>query len=101
VPSLLVLYLAALAVVRDGRVFLPLVMYCLLAVIFSIREGIRRRMVRSALLVPMLFPLFHCAYGVGMIRGFLLYPLRKKNLRNNEVKVRRVKTVGDRFEECV
>ena len=101
VPPLFVLYLAALPLCPDSRFWAPLALYTLLAVIFAVREGIRKRMFRAALLLPVLFFLFHCAFGVGMIRGFILYPFRKEVIRNKEVTVRRVKSFGDKFEACM
>jgi succinoglycan biosynthesis protein ExoA len=97
VPPLFVVYLAALPWCRDSRFWLPLAVYILLAVIFALREGARTRMFRAALLLPALFFLFHCAYGVGMIRGFLLYPFRKENPARQEVTVQRVKSFGEAF----
>jgi glycosyltransferase involved in cell wall biosynthesis len=97
VPPLFILYLAALPLCGDSRFWAPLALYALLAVIFAVREGIRKRMFRAALLVPPLFFLFHCAFGVGMIRGFLLYPFRKENPARQEVTIRRVKSFGEAF----
>lgn len=97
VPPLFVLYLAALPMSRDSRFWAPLALYTLLAVIFAGREGVRKRMFRAAMLLPALFFLFHCAFGVGMIRGFLLYPFRKHDLRKKDVAVRRVKSFGEKY----
>jgi GT2 family glycosyltransferase len=97
VPPFFIFYLAALPWCRDSRFWLPLALYFLLAIIFALREGVRTRMFRAALLLPALFFLFHCAYGVGMIRGFLLYPFRKENPARQEVTVRRVKSFGEAF----
>ena len=97
VPPLFVLYLAALPMFRDSRFWAPLAFYTMLAVIFAGREGIRKRMFRASMLLPVLFFLFHCAFGVGMIRGFLLYPFRKNDLRKKDVTVRRVKSFGEKF----
>jgi len=97
VPSFFVLYLAVLPFCGNSWFLAPLSLYTLLAVIFSLREGIRKRMFRVAMLLPALFFLFHCAYGMGMIRGFLLYPFRKENPAHQEVTVRRVKSFGEAF----
>ena len=97
VPSLFVLYLVGLPVVADVRYLLPLALYGLLAVVFAIREGLRRRLPLPALFVPGLFLLFHCAYGIGMIRGFLLYRHRTESPVRHEVTIRRVKSFGEAF----
>ena len=100
VPSLFVLYLVGLPVVADVRYLLPLALYCLLAVVFAIREGVRRRMLLPALFVPGLFLLFHCAYGIGMIRGFLLYPFRTEAPEKQAVSVRWVKRFGEEMHSA-
>ena len=99
VPLCFVLYLALLPFTHDLRMLAPLMVYLLLAVLFAFREGVRTRRALSALLLPALFLLFHAAYGVGMIRGFLLAPFRKGSRRETEVTVRRVKSFGEQFEQ--
>lgn len=94
-PPFFVLYLAALPWCRDSRYWAPLALYLLLAGLFAVREGLRKRMFRAASLLPALFILFHCAYGVGMIRGFLLYPFRKREPVRHEVTIRWVKRFGE------
>lgn len=98
IPSLFVLYLAALPLIAAPRFLAPLALYGLLAVLCAFREALRRMTPLPALLVPGLFFLFHGAYGVGMIRGFLLYPFRKNRSREQGVTVRRVKFFGSEFE---
>lgn len=97
VPLLFVIYLALLPVCRDLRMLAPLILYLLMAIVFAVREGIRKRLFRPALLLPLLFFLFHGAYGVGMVRGFLLYPFRKNHSRPGDVTVRLVKSFTEQF----
>ena len=99
VPLLFVLYLAVLPLAGDLRFLAPLAVYLLLALLFALREGLRKRQFLPALILPALFFLFHAAYGVGMIRGFLLYPFRKERSRPGEVTVRWVKSFGEEQEK--
>ncbi len=99
VPTLFVVYLAAIPVFADLLFLAPLMLYLSLAVIFAVREGIRRGEFRSAALLPPLFLLFHCAFGVGMIRGFLFYPFRKIAIGEDEITICRVKRFGEPFTQ--
>jgi len=94
-PPLFVLYLTALPVFRDLLMLTPLALYLLLAALFALCEGFGSRRLRPALLLPALFALFHCAFGIGMIRGFLFYPFRKSDPARREVTIVRVKRFGD------
>ncbi len=95
VPPLFVLYLLALPFRYSPIMLIPLLLYLALALLFSLREGVRNRRYLPAMLLPILFCLFHCAFGAGVIRGFLLYPFRSSNGGRCEVTIRRVKCFGE------
>ena len=97
VPSLFVLYLATLPFVHDPILLIPLPTYLMMAFLFALREGARKREFLPALLLPALFLLFHCAFGVGMIRGFLFYPFRNRSRVESDVFIRRIKPFGEVF----
>ena len=97
VPSFFVLYLALLPLTRNLLFLTPLVVYLLAGVLTAVREGIRKRQFWSALMLPALFLVFHCAFGIGMIRGFLLYPFRKNKPACQDVSLRRIKRFGELF----
>jgi succinoglycan biosynthesis protein ExoA len=97
VPPLFVLYLAALPLLRNLLLVMPLALYLLAAMLLALREGVRSRQYRSALLLPALFILFHTAFGVGMLRGFFLYPFRKGRSGAGDVTIVRVKPFGKPF----
>jgi succinoglycan biosynthesis protein ExoA len=99
VPSLFVCYLALLPFCHDLLLLIPLALYLLLAFLFALREGVRKRELLSALLLPGLFVLFHGAFGVGMIRGFLLYPFRKSHTSSEEITILRIKRFGEPLTE--
>lgn len=98
IPPIFVLYLSCLPFVHTAVLIWPFAVYGLLAVLWAIREGIRAQRFLSATFLPVLFLLFHSAFGIGMICGFLLYPFRKYVCRENIVTVRRVKSFGVQFD---
>ncbi len=96
-PMLFVIYLAMLPLLYNLLIFLPLALYLLMSLLFALREGKRTRQLLPVSLLPALFMLFHCAFGVGMIRGFLLYPFRKSITLSEEVTIRRIKSFDESF----
>ena len=97
VPPLFLLYLALLPFVYSVVMATPLLLFLSLTFLFSLREGVRTRKLLPTLLLPALFFLFHCAFGAGVLRGFLLYPLRKSDQRRHEVTIRLVKRFGEQL----
>lgn len=70
-PPLFLLYLLVLPLAGAPVYSLPLLCYLLLVLLFSAAAVPRARSVAAGLLLPVLFPLFHLAYGAGMISGLL------------------------------
>jgi len=57
-------------------ILFPLVLYLFLSFIFSIYESFRNKDIRAILFLPLIFPLLHLSYGIGLMWGFLI---KKKN----------------------
>jgi succinoglycan biosynthesis protein ExoA len=69
VPSLFLLYLFLLPLMHKAVYYLPLLCYLISTVFITVLAGSTSRRVLSALLLPVIFPLFHLCYGIGMIWG--------------------------------
>ena len=95
VPSLFLLYLLLLPLAHKPVYYLPLLCYLLLTVSVSVREAVRTRRPRSAVLLPVVFVLFHVCYGLGVVRGLVAPRFRKRDFTDCEVTVRRVKEFGE------
>jgi Glycosyl transferase family group 2 len=94
VPSLFVLYLLLVPVLRSPLYSLPLVCYLLLLVVAAIVETAGSRRPMAALMLPVVMPLFHLCYGAGVIRGVLLPRRARRDADSCGVSVRRVKEFG-------
>ncbi|HEX9022528.1 MAG TPA: glycosyltransferase family 2 protein [Geobacteraceae bacterium] len=94
VPSLFLCYLLLLPLLHKAVYYLPLLCYLILVLVMTGYETARQRDRSPALLLPLIFPLFHLCYGLGMIRG--LYPGARREIpaAKEEVSVRLVKEFG-------
>lgn len=99
VPSLFLLYLLLLPLMHKAVYYLPLLCYLISTVIITVFAGIRSGRFRSALLLPVIFPLFHLCYGFGMIRGLCSCRWKQAPLPTGEVAIRRVKEFGGTWNE--
>ena len=92
-PALFVLYLFSLSIIQNPYWNIPLSLYILLDLIFSLDAAIRKR--RIAIFVPTLFiiPLMHISYGIGVFWAILkkLFPKHEKKVgaKINDVNVRK------------
>ncbi len=78
IPSVFVLYLITFfgsmffnTAFSRGIFFLPLFLYLMMDLDFSIYEGIKNRHVASILALLFIFPIIHLSYGIGRIHGYL------------------------------
>ncbi len=82
VPSAFLIYLIFLLVFIDLELFninlipnlilfFPLIIYGILDISFSIYESFKNRDLRGILFLPLIFPLLHLSYGIGLIWSFL------------------------------
>jgi hypothetical protein len=60
----------------------------------TVYEGIRSGRPLSALILPVVFPLFHLCYGVGMIMGLCSCKWKQEPAGEAEVSIRRTKEFG-------
>lgn len=94
VPSLFLLYLLLLPLMHKAVYYLPLLCYLISTVIITVFAGIRSGRFRSALLLLVIFPLFHLCYGFGMIRGLCSCSWKQAPPPTGEVAIRRMKEFG-------
>jgi succinoglycan biosynthesis protein ExoA len=100
IPSIFLLYLLLLLTAHKAVYYLPLLCYLISTVIVAAFEGGRSGRIRSASMLPLIFPLFHLCYGAGMIRGLSLG--RWKRLHpplTGGVTIRRVKEFGESWDQ--
>jgi succinoglycan biosynthesis protein ExoA len=98
-PSIFLLYLLLLPLAHKAVYYLPLLCYLLLTGCFAVLEGIRSGRPRSALLLPVVFPLFHICYGAGLIRGLLSPRWKQATPAAGEVNIRLVKEFGKGWDQ--
>lgn len=70
-PSVFLVYLALLPFSSARWMFLPLVVYAVMAIIAGVRGALRSGRPGLAAVLPFVFPLMHISYGAGFFRGFL------------------------------
>ena len=99
VPSLFFIYLLLLPLAHKTVYYLPLLCYLLMIVVTAVFEGVRTGRARSALLLPVVFPLFHLCYGLGMLWGLVSCRWKKREPAVNEVTIRRVKEFGQNWDQ--
>jgi len=80
VPSLFLIYLLALIVYLEACIFLgkiniifliPLILYLILTILFSIYDSIKNKDYKGVLFLPFVYFAIHASYGFGMICGYL------------------------------
>ncbi|HYS43008.1 MAG TPA: glycosyltransferase family 2 protein [Geobacteraceae bacterium] len=98
VPSLFILYLLLLPLVRKPVYYLPFLCYLLMIGSVAVLKTLKSGRPRSALLLPVVFPLFHICYGAGLLRGVAAPRFRKRVVSDCEVTIRRVKEFGGDLE---
>ncbi len=69
VPSLFFCYVLLLPLLNKSVYYLPLLCYLILTLTVAAHEAMKQAAKLPALLLPVIFPLFHLCYGLGMIRG--------------------------------
>ena len=87
VPALFVGYLIVLSLMLNQITVLPLIIYALLVLGTCLLEGVRARSPLVALLLPLVIPLLHISYGIGMIYGLMVRSRRR--IDSCEVRLRR------------
>ena len=99
VPTLFVLYLLLLPLARKPVYYLPLLCYLVMIGSISACKAVTDARPRAALLLPVVFPLFHVCYGLGLVRGIVSPRFRTGCPEKGEVTVRRVKEFGRALQQ--
>lgn len=94
IPTMFLLYLLFLPLVLKPLYYLPLLCYLIMTAAVAVAAAVRTRRPRAAILLPVVFPLFHICYGFGMIRGLLTAKFKKNDPSRSRVTIRRVKNFG-------
>jgi hypothetical protein len=97
-PSLFLLYLLLVPVIRSPLYSLPLVCYLLLLIPATFAGACGSERPLAAVLLPAVMPLFHVCYGYGVIRGILLPRRARRDADSCGVTVRRVKEFGESIQ---
>ncbi len=98
VPSLFLCYVLMLPLLNKSVYYLPLLCYLILTLAVTAHEGLRQDRKRPALLLPVIFPIFHLCYGIGMIRGIMPWRQRKSPASEVEITVRVEKEFGGQWK---
>jgi len=99
IPSIFLLYLLLLLLAHKAVYYLPLLCYLISTVIVAAFEGGRSGRIRSASMLPLVFPLFHLCYGAGLIRGLSLGRWKRLHPPADGVSIRRVKEFGANWDQ--
>jgi succinoglycan biosynthesis protein ExoA len=99
VPSLFILYLLLLPLFRKPVYYLPFLCYLLMICSAAVLNTLKSGRPRSALLLPVVFPLFHICYGAGLLCGVAAPRFRKRGVSDCDVTIRRVKEFGGEVEK--
>ncbi len=94
IPPLFIFYLLLLPLSHKAVYYAPLLCYLILDLVFTGYEGLKQGNPGSALLLPVIFPIFHFCYGLGMIRGLCSVVWKKASPAGTDVTIRRVKEFG-------
>jgi succinoglycan biosynthesis protein ExoA len=98
IPSIFLLYILLLPLAHKAVYYLPLLCYLISIVFVAIYEGIRCGRPLSAALLPLVFPLFHLCYGLGMLRGVCRRGWKSPADEPDGIAVRRVKEFGGQWQ---
>jgi hypothetical protein len=93
-PSLFLVYLCLVPLVRKPVYSLPLLCYVLLTLVFALYEGVQSG--RTACIARLLavFPALHLSYGAGVLAGLARPRFRTAPAQSPEVTIRQVKEMG-------
>jgi hypothetical protein len=91
IPSLFLVYLVSLPLVHLPVYYLPLLCYLGMGLLFSVLAALESGKTRSALLLPLVFPLLHLSYGAGLLWGFIGYGRKRREAPEGRVTIQRIK----------
>jgi hypothetical protein len=99
VPSLFLIYLLLLPFTHNPVYYLPLLCYLILTCGIAVAAAVSSGHPRAAVLLPVVFPLFHICYGWGMLRGLVAGARKREPSVAPDVAIRRVKEFGKDWDE--
>lgn len=81
IPSLFLMYLAFLPTLAflHYLFIIPLLLYLILNIFFSILEAIKNTDLLAIFVIPLLFLIIHLSYGIGFLYGLLINISQKKS----------------------
>ncbi len=90
-PALFLLYLLLLPLLHKPVYTLPLLCYAVAVALTATWDAFQRRLPALLLLLPIMLPTLHLAYGAGLIWGIIRPRFRNNGNADPEVTLRRVK----------
>jgi cellulose synthase/poly-beta-1,6-N-acetylglucosamine synthase-like glycosyltransferase len=100
VPSLFGVYLLSLPFANNPVYYIPLLCYLITVALVAVMAALRHGRALSALLLPLVFPLFHICYGVGLIWGVISKRTRSPGEKGN-VTIHYAKKFEDGWETSI
>lgn len=94
VPSLFLIYLCLLPLLRKPVYSIPLLCYVLIVIAFAVTEGWRLKKPVCMVRLLAVFPALHLSYGAGILAGFVRPRFRKTPPVSADIVLRRVKEMG-------
>ena len=98
-PAAFLLFLLVIPWLPFWWLWLPVALYGVLLIAFSIQARIRMRSPLVSILLLLLFPLTHLAYGAGTLVGFFRYAFLKWRPRLGDAELFVVKSFGRDFPD--
>ncbi len=92
IPSFFIFHFLLIPFLPASVQFLPLAAYVILALIAAVRSAFRDKSLYIFLNLLFIFPLMHCAYGIGMITGLIKRKI-KRDCTNHEIEIDPVKAI--------
>jgi cellulose synthase/poly-beta-1,6-N-acetylglucosamine synthase-like glycosyltransferase len=100
VPALFAIYLMSLSFANNPVYYIPLLCYLITVMLVAVMAALGCGRIQSAILLPLVFPLFHICYGIGLIWGVI--PKRPRSpAEKGDVTIRRVKNFDDAWESIL
>jgi len=85
-PTIFTLYLISLSFYNPLWYLSPLALYILADIVSSLNIAVKENSFKSLFIVPLLFPLVHISYGLGILRG-----LFKRERKEGKITLEKIK----------
>jgi cellulose synthase/poly-beta-1,6-N-acetylglucosamine synthase-like glycosyltransferase len=100
VPALFALYLLGLPFANNPVYYIPLLCYLITVAMVAVMAALRHGRSLSALLLPLVFPLFHICYGLGFIWG-VMPKVPKSPWEKGTITIHHVKKFEEGWETAI